>query len=608
MTRPLPGLIAVLCAAGIALSARPQSPGFFPLEDVRPGMVGVGRTVFSGDTLEEFRANIVGVLRNVIGPNRNLVLAKLEGGPLASTGVIQGMSGSPVYIDGRLLGAVSYALGSFPKEPFAGITPIEEMTDAVNAPAPPNRRDGAPAGAWPTTIEGVVARVNDIATRALAPVGVRLPGLSVVGPSALADLAPALRPIGAAMAISGLDPSLAARLDRALPGSARPGQSADAVASRAAPLRPGEPVGMSLLRGDLELGATGTVTHVDGPRVYAFGHPFLNLGPTSMAMTRAHVYAVLPSLDTSMKIAGLGPVIGTMNQDRATAVGGMLGTTPAELQVTITLTSEREADRRFSIAVLHDEGLTALFSYVTIYNTLLGYERSAGALSIAARGVVDYGRHGRIEIDDFFAGPTAIAEASAGTTASIGPAATNGFESVMPSALDLTLHVTERVEQLVIERAWLDTTRPQFGGTHRLHVLLREHRGGSRTIDLPVTMPAHGNGPLTLAVLDAATLTQLEQRDVRPAQPASIDALFLRLAERRQGNRVYVRLIDTSAGTAVAGLTLPALPGSVRSVLDADSTVKSATVSKTVVGAWEQRFDAAVRGSHELTIQLTAGR
>jgi hypothetical protein len=121
-------------------------------------------------------------------------------------------------------------------------------------------------------------------------------------------------------------------------------------------------------------------------------------------------------------------------------------------------------------------------------------------------------------------------------------------------------------------------------------------------------MPAYASGPLTLAVLDAAALTQLEQRDVRPDQPASIDALFRRLAERRQGNRVYVRLIDTSAGTAVAGLTLPALPGSVRAVLDADSTVKSATVSKTVVGAWEQRFEAAVRGSHELTIRLTAGR
>ncbi len=610
MMRPLTGLLVGAVAAGVVVSAAPRAADFFPVDEVRPGMVGVGRTVYAGDALEEFRANIVGVLRNVLGPNRNLILAKLEGGPLAATGVMQGMSGSPVYIDGRLLGAVSYALGSFPKEPFAGITPIQEMTDAVDASPDRAGRPAPDFDGWPSmTADAVFARLHEVATRAAAPIGVRLPNLSVVGPASLESLAPALRPIGAAMVVSGLDPSIRAELDRAFPDAVRPGQSTGSSNGPTTPaLRPGDPVGMSLMRGDLELGATGTVTHVDGNRVYAFGHPFLNLGPTSMAMTRARVYAVLPSLDSSMKIAGLGPVIGTMGQDRATGVGGTLGPGPSELVVNITLASGREPARRFSIAVLHDEGLTPLFAYVAVYNTLLGYERTSGALSIAARGTVDYGRHGRIEIDDVFSGPSAIAQAAAMTTASIGPAVTNAFESVMPASLDLTLEVTEETEQLTIERAWLDTTKPQFGGTHNLHVLLREHRGATRTVTVPVSMPAYTAGPLTLLVADAATLTSLEQRDLRPDRPASFAELFRRLSEQRENNRLYVRLIDASAGTAVAGSTLPALPASVRSVLESDPTVKSTAVSKALVGAWERRFDAAVSGSHELTITLTPVR
>lgn len=603
----LSALFMSVCAAAAVLSASSQAPPFFPIEEVRPGMVGVGRTVFSGHELEEFKANIVGVLRNVLGPNRNLVLAKLEGGPLATTGVIEGMSGSPVYIDGRLLGAVSYALGSFPKEPYAGITPIAEMTAAINTRAAAEPRPAA-TDPWPTTVDGVFARLNALAARAAAPVGIRLPELAVTGPASLLDLAPALRPIGAAMVVSGLDHSLEPSFARAFPGSTVRPQNPQAGEAVLPPLRPGDPVGMSIMRGDLEVGATGTVTHVDGDRIYAFGHPFLNLGPTSMAMTRAEIYAVLPSLNSSMKIAGLGPIIGVMNQDRATGVGGTLGVMPSELKVAITLTSDREPERQFSIAVLHDEGLTPLFAYVAVFNTLLGYERASGTLSIRARGSVDYGRYGRIEIDDFFTGPTAIAEAAAMTTASVGPAVTNTFASVMPDALTLTLEVTERTEQVSVERAWLDTTRPRFGLTHQLHVLLREHRGGTRTVSFPVTMPAHANGPLTLLVADASTLATLERRELRPAEPASLDELFRRLAERRHNNRLYVRLISSSAGTAIGGATLPALPGSVRSALETDSTVKSAAVSKTVVGAWEQRLDAAVTGSHELTITLTPGR
>ncbi len=349
-TSPGPALAVALFLLGGVIARGAQAPSpFLSIDDVRPGMVGTGRTVFAGDAIEEFQAHVIGVLRNVMGPQRDLILARLEGGPLATTGVIQGMSGSPVYINGRLVGAVSYQLGSFPKEAIAGITPIDEMIAAVGLAGP--RAAGDLALDWPATPAMMYAALGRLATRAGAPLG-RLPSdLRVVGPASLADLAPVLRPIGAAMVLSGFDPSVERDLRKALSvdGSVQAPASAGRPSAPLPGLRGGDAVGMSFIRGDFEMGATGTVTYVDGARVYAFGHPFLNLGPTSYAMTRSRVYAILPSLDSSMKIATLGPVIGTMTQDRATGVGGVLGAGPRELEVALTLGSDRAPTRTLQV-------------------------------------------------------------------------------------------------------------------------------------------------------------------------------------------------------------------------------------------------------------------
>jgi hypothetical protein len=560
--------------------------------------------VFAGETIDEFRVEIIGVLRNVIGPRRDLILARLEGGPIQTAGVIQGMSGSPVYINGRLLGAVSYALGSFPKEPLAGITPIAEMVDAVGGTAPSRAPDLALT--WPATPTAVYGALSRLADRARAPLAHPSADLRVVGPASLADLAPVLRPIGAAMVVSGFDPSVGRDLRAALGQGAAdqsPGSPPRPPASVPV-LRPGDPVGMSLIRGDFEMGATGTVTYVDGTRVYAFGHPFLNLGPTSFAMTRSRVYTILPSLDTSMKIATLGPVIGTMTQDRSTAVGGVLGASPPELEVNLTLTSARAPERTLKFFVLHDQNLTPLFTLVAILNSLISYERQTGALTVEASGAVSFGGGERVEIDDIFTGDAAISLAAAGVTASIGQAATNEFRPALAERLDLKLRVSEDQEAATIERAWLDTTQPRPGATHTLSVQLRHYRGATEVVTLPIEMPAQASGPLTLLVSDAATLSALEQRELKPARPASWAALLTQMQAARRNNQLYVRLIASSPGAVIGGDTLPALPASVRSILDEDKTVASAPVTKTVVGAWERRVTRALRGSRELTVTL----
>lgn len=583
-----------------------------PIGDVRPGMVGTGRTVFAGDTLEDFRVNIIGVLKNVIAPGRDLIVARLEGGPLAQTGVIQGMSGSPVYVDGKLIGAVSYALGSFPREPIAGITPIAEMIAAMrDAPA----RTGTTEFdlTWPATPEQIYGALGRVVNRAATPIRSPLRPSDIVGAASLADWAPQLRPIGAAVFATGLAPQVesALREHSVVHGPTRStvqGSGSGVQGSSPRALRPGDPVGMTFIRGDMEMGASGTVTHIDGAQVYAFGHAFLSQGPTTMPMTQASVLTVLPSLDSSMKIGAMGPVIGRMTQDRSVGVGGVLGRGPSELAVRVNLESAGVPARSFNFQVVHDQSLTPLFAFVSILNTLSSYDRPAGPTTITAKGHISYGAVGRMEIDDVFTGDTALTQAATTALTPIGALATNTFRPLLPESMEITLRVSEAEDHSTIERAWLDTVKPVSGGTHTVHVQLRRYRGGVDTVSLPITLPSRVTGPVTLLVTDAPTLTTLEQNELRPGGPASLDALFSRLRDTHANHTLHVRLLAPGPGTSIAGEAQPALPSSIQAALDADKSIAATAMPRTVVGAWQLRLPRVVRGSREVPLTVRADR
>jgi hypothetical protein len=340
--------------------------------------------------------------------------------------------------------------------------------------------------------------------------------------------------------------------------------------------------------------------------VYAFGHPFLNLGTTAFPMTRAEVLTVLPSLEISMKLAAMGPVIGTISQDRTTAVGGTFGEGPKVLAVRVSLTSARAPTRTFNFSVVRDPALTPLFTYVAVLNALSAYERETGVMTVAARGTVSFGGDGQVAIDDLFSGDNAGASAAAAIATPLGAAMSNEFRVVTPERVDVELHASEARDGATIDRVWLDTVRPRFGATHTLNVQLQDYRGGKRVVSLPVTMPSYAEGPLTLVVTDAAGLTALEQKDLRPGRPATWPDLLADMNATRRNNRFYVRLMASSSGTVVGGDTLPALPASVRSVLDTDATVLRGPVTRTIVGSWDERVDRPVRGSRDLTLTLTA--
>ena len=609
LNRSFAVLLALLLFVAVGLPAQSR---FFPVDELRPGMVGVGRTVFEGDRLDDFKVHIVGVLRNVIGTRRNLILAKLEGGPLAHTGVIAGMSGSPVYIDGRLLGAVSYSLGAFSKEPIAGITPIEEMIDAATIPGP--RRQAARAELpMPLTPEGLRGSLRQ-AFSWVRPFADSANDVRVLGDGSLnPGIGTMLRPIATPLTFGGFDAAVMEPLAEGfrdqgfVPVMAGAMQMPASLARNESPLRPGDPVGVALMSGDLELGATGTVTNVDGTRVYAFGHPFYNLGPTQFPMTRAYVHTLLPSLMSSMKIASTGEVIGTVQQDRFTTIAGTLGPGPQLIPIKLTLTSERGTKKTFNMAMVNDQLFTPLLAYVSILNTVTAYERQTGAASYVVRGTAGVKGHGNLAFEDLFTGDQASTGAAAYVVAPINFILRNAFEDVELEGLNLEIDASEQPRSATLERVWVDGTRVKPGTRVDLKVLLRTYRGEGITRTVPVDIPANARGAVSIMVADATRLSQFEARElqIQPLQSRGVPQMMRVLNSARKNNRLYVRLLNSDGGAVVNGESLAALPPSVLAVMESDQNGGSfSPLRSALAGEWEITTEHAVRGSRTLTLPL----
>jgi membrane-associated protease RseP (regulator of RpoE activity) len=282
--------VSLIFAASVFPRFAAGQIAIFPLRDVRAGQHAVGKTVFQGNKIEEFQVDILGVLENV-GPRQSIILARLSGGPLAETGVMQGMSGSPVYMDGRLVGAVALAF-NFSKEPIAGIRPIEEMLAVGDSPEPGARKVASNKRA--SNGDSFASKLVDIATP-----------LSFSGFTAgtLDEFAPQLKKLG-------LEPRQGVSSGGKLPSKL----------GAPASLRPGDMIAVELLSGDMSIGAEGTVTAVDGKSIYAFGHQFMSVGNTELPFARAEVLTLLPNLNSSFKISSPLEWMGAITQDRSTSI------------------------------------------------------------------------------------------------------------------------------------------------------------------------------------------------------------------------------------------------------------------------------------------------
>ena len=391
------------------------------------------------------------------------------------------------------------------------------------------------------------------------------------------------------------------------------------AAAPAGPLREGDAIGVALASGDIDMGATGTVTHIDGDRIYAFGHPFYNLGPAQFPMTRAYVYTILPSLLTSFKISSMGETIGTMTQDRPTAIAGTLGKGPALVPMTVTI--ERSAEgtpagggqdtqkRTFKYSIVNDQMFTPLIAYVSMFNTLAAYERQFGASTISVKSRATIKGHEPLVLDDVFAGDSPILGASTAIAGPLTMLLGNDIEPITIESLDVTISSAEVPRRVTIERVWLDDIRPRAGRTTPLKILTKSFRGEEKISTIPIEIPANASGRLSILVSDGRQLNVLEQRDARRTlEPQTVTQLVRLLNDTRRNNRVYVRLLSGTPGAVVNGEAMAALPPSVLSVLESDRNGGSFTPMRSAtVGEWELPMDSAVSGSRLLTIEVDSG-
>jgi hypothetical protein len=522
-----------LITALIAISALRAAPAIFPLKDVRAGQRGIGRTVFSGSRVEEFQVDILGVLEN-IGPRQSIILARLRGGPLAQTGVMQGMSGSPVYIDGRLAGAVAL---SFPlsKEAIAGIRPIEDMLRIDPDPKP--TRNVAQNGISPRRqfITGD-ARLEEIATPA---------SFSGFTAATLDHFSQQLKGLG-------LDPRQ---------GVSGGGKPSDQLGDPGL-LEAGSMISVQLLSGDMSVGADGTVTCIDGNRIYAFGHRFLDGGSTDLPFARAEVLTLLPNLSSSFKISTAREWMGTITEDRETAVSGLLGKraamTPLEIHVGTNV---------YHMRMIEDRVMTPLVAQMAVFSAIDATERAVGAAAYTVRGRLDF-QGGSVRLDNVYSGDVGVAAfAALGVSSPLQVAFSSGFGALKLKGVTLDVGVVDRRSHLEIAEA-VASRMARPGEEVELAVTLAGENGVETAKKIHYRVPVGApSGPLYFTVSDATSTNLLEFQAALGTPLRAPSQVLGLLNAQRTNTKAYVRVWRAGTAYTVEGRDLPDLPPSVAMIL-----------------------------------------
>ena len=558
MTLPRPGcpsalarFLIGLAAAAVGLPAQPVDAPVMPMEELRPGMKGEVWTVFQGTRPEPFEVEVTGIVRNALGPGKSLILCRLTDPRVQPMGAVAGMSGSPLYIDGKLAGALSYQVQRFETVRYAGFTPVADLLEvrriAMTADGRLNATEAAPVNVPTGSGADPLAQTRFGAADTFQPLSPVFT-LGGIAPNVAAVFAGPLQALGLSVSSlggSGSDPSM------------------PAVASDGT-LRPGEAVAAALAIGDITLAGTGTVSQVDGTRVLAFGHPMLGLGAVDVPMASAEIVAILPSNQNSMKISNTGPVIGTVRQDRLSAIYGELGPGPVMIPVTVVTPT-----RTLQFSTVRHHRLTPTIATLGLTQAVLG-SNDAGlseGFRVASRVIFADGRE--IAHSALFAGPQGFNAGLEGFIRRLTTWVQNPVESVFPT-------------QILFEVEPLGGN--PTGSLDIVQVSRRSARAGER-VDVTLTMRDYQGQPVRETVaLDIPSAWVGRQLDVIVAPGAEIDRLegvpesysvanirtieaYLDAVQReRRSDGLYVAVVERNAAFIDQTNATLDLPGSLERI------------------------------------------
>jgi hypothetical protein len=601
-------LAVVLLLAGVSLAAA-DGPAILPLDQIKPGMTGYARTIFAGDQIENFDLVVIGVLPNLIGPKQSIILVQLKGPKVEHTGVVAGMSGSPVYIDGKLAGAVSLKFGMFVKEPLAGVTPIENMLALPTQDAQP-RAGTAVADSQPLSDGGNSLMAS--AANSGSPQNLRFPLPVEWARAAGITGGGFLEPIATPLVFSGFAPATVRQYsaDWAQYGMvATPGGTTDAQPDDAQ-ISPGDMVGMVLVQGDLSLNAACTVTAIVEDRVYVCGHPFLGIGSTKMPMARGRVLTTLASDFDSTKIVNMGGTIGTITQDRLTAVMGRMGPSPALIPVDLSFTTPN-GEKKYNMEMISDPKLTPLLVGLVSFNGLTQNTTYGEGTTLRLSGSIEIKGHSPVSLDDMYAPTDQFVPDGAFVAASVQSIFTrifsNPYETPQIDRVSLRLDSIPERRVATVENAWSEMSEAAPGDPVTIKVMLRPYRGAPFIRDVPITIPAQAARGTTvrIQVSDSDSLNRLANLFTSQGRLGGLEQLITLLNRERRNNQLYVTLLKPTPTLMVDDKELPNAPLSEINVMDQRRLPgNSVLLRESSAGEWSVPMDEVIAGSASVLIKI----
>jgi SpoIVB peptidase S55 len=584
----------LIATAQTTAAEPPKSTEIIPVSQIHTGMRGVAYTVFEGTKPESMDVEVLGVLKNMNGPKGDIILIRLHGTKVEYTGVVAGMSGSPVYLDGKLAGALAFRIGEFSKEPIAGVTPIADMLEI-------NALDKTPGGA----ADAASTRPTTGATKTSGP------GLPASLP--VEGYANYLKPIEAPLVFNGFSEETV-KLFAAQFASAGivPVMGAGSVSDQKQPepLEPGSAISAILVRGDMDIAATCTITYIDPQRLLACGHPLLQFGSVDLPMNKANVLATLPSPLNAFKIVNTTEPVGSFVQDRHTGIMGLLNKQPEMIPVTLSIRNGA-ATKEIHYEVLNNPRLSPVAMMATVFNALHGVNDYGEETTYRLKGVISVKGFPDVALQNIFA-PTDSGQPAAFLAAlalgdRFGRIYDNPFDAPSVKGVKLDFDLVKERRWARLESARTDLTEARPGDEITVETVLAPYRGERVVKQIAIKIPTSASkGPLRILVSDGDTLDRMRRGMPMMARKLDLASTIALLNKEHSNNRVYVSLLEADPEAMVADKVMPTLPFSVMNVMDGMRGTQEMVVlgESQVNETATPPLDFAVAGAQVLTITI----
>lgn len=601
------GVVLTLLFSTSILKAEPQ---ILALSEIKEGMHGYAKTVFQGDKIEEFPVEVVGVLKNFFS-KRSVILIRLLGEKAQFTGVVAGMSGSPVYIQDKLVGALAYRFGSFQKEPIAGVTPIEEM---LEIPGKESIRDEEePVPQFSATAFWSALGIPGQRQAFWKEITLRWSKLSARYPEGMENI-PLL------LSVSGISPAVFNRIQPVFeeaglvvtPGGGR-------AEDTGAPLEPGASISAVLVDGDLNFDATGTVTYRKDNSVLAFGHPFFDQGPINLPMAQASIVHTLSLLSASTKMANTGKIVGNLRQDRTTGIFGVLGAPVNMYPLQIDIQFPGGEKTSFSYRIAQDKSINSLMSFLTfsvIADAMESARLSGSGTSLQVSARIYIQNYGILPFENFYGGmpgffefllggDSALANAAFDLTSILASIFDNGFVFPNLEKVEIQLEVVRGRNSAVLKRAWTDKTTVAPGESLQIFYILKPWMKDEEQHTLTVKVPESIREGTMQIFIGGGQEATLEDVSLFPITPYSFEDVLRLLKEKRISNRLYVFLEQPEGGLYIHGKDFPSLPPSISSVLESPRVPKdSFRYQRKIISENSEKLRYEITGKEMLSVQI----